>query len=348
MILNLGEKTTIIKLFSFSIFLCLIFISFYGCNKKVTPYKTTNLAMGTVISQSLYGDNALEMSKTITNEIKKLENSNLSWRIDCSDVNRINSNAGNFVKVDNCTLNWIEKSLDVSKNCGGVLDISIGNLTRLWNIGSEDARVPSKQEIESALESIDSTAISISGNNIKCAANQKIDLGAIGKGAACDRISEILDESNYKGAIISVGGSILLYGQNPNADKWSVGIRNPRGEANDYVAILKLDKCCVSTSGDYERVLEQDGVAYHHILDPRTGYPSKNEFVSVTVVCDSGVLSDALSTACFILGYNDSLPLLAKYNAQAVFIDKDFNVYATSGIRNSLNITNDSFKLVKG
>lgn len=304
--------------------------------------------MGTVISQSIYGENAQEISKTINSEIKNLEDSNLSWRIDGSDINRINSNAGNFVKIDDYTLNWIEKSLDVSKNCGGVFDISIGNLTGLWNIGSDDARLPSRQEIESAIKTIDYTAISISDNKIKCAPNQKIDLGAIGKGAACDRVSEILDNAGSKGAIVSVGGSILLYGQNPNADKWSVGIRNPRGEANEYMAILNLDECCVSTSGDYERVFEQDGISYHHILDPRTGYPSQNDIISVTVICDSGLLSDALSTACFILGYKDSLDLLAKYNAQAVFIDKDFKVYTTSGLQNSLTITNDSYKIVKG
>ncbi|NCC87107.1 MAG: FAD:protein FMN transferase [Clostridia bacterium] len=346
--MKLDKKSTLIKSFGFLTSFCLIILFFCGCNKEITPYKTTTLAMGTVISQSIYGENAQEISKKITSEIENLENSNLSWRIDGSDINRVNSNAGNFVKVDSYTADWIKKCLDVSKNCGGVFDISIGNLTGLWNIGSDDARLPSKQEIESAIKTIDYTAISISGSKVKCAPNQKIDLGAIGKGAACDRVSEILDKAGSNSAIISVGGSILLYGQNPNADKWSVGIRNPRGEANEYMAILNLDECCVSTSGDYERVFEQDGVSYHHILDPRTGYPSKNDIISVTVVCDSGVLSDALSTACFILGYKDSIDLLKTYNAQAVFIDKDFKVYVTSDLQNNLTITNDTYKIVKG
>ncbi len=304
--------------------------------------------MGTVISQALYDNNSEKMSQKINKEIQNMENSYLSWRVEGSDIYNVNKSAGSYCSVDDLTYGWIKTALDVSENCGGVFDITIGNLTGLWNIGSEDARVPSKEEIDSALSTIDFNSVSLKDKQVMIAQGQKLDLGAIGKGAACDRINQILDEADYGGAVISVGGSILLHGKNPNADKWSVGIRHPRGEASEYVAILKVDECYVSTSGDYERVLEQDGKSYHHILDTRTGYPSDSGLVSVTVVCNSGVLSDALSTSCFILGYENSLELLKKYDAQAVFIDKDFNVYATDGIRDALTITNDNFKLVKG
>ncbi|MEG0978630.1 MAG: FAD:protein FMN transferase [Oscillospiraceae bacterium] len=346
---NSGKKIFTSMTFLLAICLCLSFTTFYGCHRNVVPHKTTGFAMGTVISQALYDDDAEVMSKKISSEIKKMEESYLSWRIEGSDVYRINNNADQFVAVNDLTYNWIKTSLDVSKNCNGIFDITIGNLTSLWNIGTEHPRVPSQDEINNALKTIDYQRVELSDKKVKCATNQQLDLGGIGKGAACDRIEQILDKAKYGGAVISVGGSILLHGQNPNADKWSVGIRNPRSEAaSDYVAILKVDNGCVSTSGDYERVFKKDGVSYHHILDTRTGYPSDSGFISVTIVCDSGVLSDILSTACFILGYEDSLKLLDKYDAEAVFIDKDLNVYATSGIKDSLKITNDSYKLVKG
>lgn len=321
---------------------------FSGCSRTVSPYKTTGIAMGTVISQSLYGSDSEAVASRINEEIQSMESSYLSWRFKGSDVYKINYGSNEFVEVDSLTYNWIKDSLQFSKDCNGVFDITVGKLTGLWNIGTDDARVPNQDEIDVALKTIDYSKVEIKNNIVKIAPEQSLDLGAIGKGAACDRIKHILDDMQYSGAVISVGGSILLYGQNPNSDKWSVGIRNPRGSVNEYIAVLKLGQTCVSTSGDYERVLEKDGVSYHHILDTRTGYPSDSGFISVTVVCKSGVISDALSTACFILGYEDSLELLKKYRAEAIFIDKNFNVYATDGIKDSLTLTDDNFKLVKG
>lgn len=343
-----NNKTNFTNIVFVSICLSLVLLCLSGCNKKIAPHTSTTLAMGTVISQSIYDDDAQKIAKEIDSEIKNLENINLSWRIKDSDINRINSNSGNFTKVDDRTIDWIKTSIDVSKNCNGVFDLTVGPLIQLWNIGSDDAKVPTSDELSSALKTIDYKNIIISGNEVKCGKGQNLDLGAIGKGVACDQIANILDNKNVKGATISVGGSILLYGKNPNAANWALGIRNPIGKADDYVAILKLDECFVSTSGDYERVFEKDGISYHHILDPRTGYPAKSELLSVTVICNSGLLSDALSTACFILGYENSISLLEKYDAQGVFIDKDLNVYVTKGIQNRISITEPNFKLVKG
>lgn len=343
-----NHKTNFVKIVFVSICLSLALLCLGGCNKKIAPHTSTTLAMGTVISQSIYDDDAQNIAKEIDAEIKKLENINLSWRIKDSDINRINANSGNFVEVDDKTIGWIKTSIDVSKNCNGVFDLTVGSLTQLWSIGSDDAKVPTNDELNYALKTINYKNIIISDNKVKCEKGQSLDLGAIGKGIACDQIANVLDSKNVKGATVSVGGSILLYGKNPNADNWALGIRNPIGKTDDYVAILKLDECFVSTSGDYERVFEKDGISYHHILDPRTGYPAKSELLSVTVICNSGLLSDALSTACFILGYENSIGLLEKYDAQGVFIDKNLNVYATKGIQNKISITEPNFKLVKG
>ena len=176
----------------------------------------------------------------------------------------------------------------------------------------------------------------------------KIDLGAVGKGIGCDISKEILDKNDVDGAVISVGGSILVYGQKPDKSPWKIAITDPRGEDESLIlGGLTIDKdCYISTSGDYEKYIMKDGVRYHHILDPSTGYPADSGLISVTIVCDNGLLSDGLSTACFILGLEKSQSLLEKYNAEAVFVDKDKNVYMTDGMKDMFELTNDNYKIV--
>ena len=160
----------------------------------------------------------------------------------------------------------------------------------------------------------------------------KIDLGAVGKGMACDMLKAYFDMSDMQGAIISVGGSILAWGDHNKAgDKWQIAIAHPRSEG-EYLGVLSLDEGFVSTSGDYERYFEENGKRYHHIIDATKGYPAETDLVSVTIVCDSGIISDALSTACFILGEEKSMPLLEKYAASAIFVDKDMNISVVGDI----------------
>ena len=158
------------------------------------------------------------------------------------------------------------------------------------------------------------------------------------------RVRGVLEKAKIKRAVVSVGGSILLYG---DGEKFTVGIRDPFSESSaESFARLTLPACCVSTSGSYERYFERGGVRYHHILDPKTGYPAESGLVSVTVVCGDGFLSDALSTACFVLGYEKSLPLLEKYGARAVFVFNDKSVRVTGSLADSFELEKDGFKLL--
>jgi thiamine biosynthesis lipoprotein len=147
--------------------------------------------------------------------------------------------------------------------------------------------------------------------------------------------------------VISVGGSIAVSGVRDDGKPWKIGVRNPFGNQNDYFAKLVISDSLafISTSGSYEKQFEKDGKKYHHILDLTTGYPVDTDLVSVTVKADSGFLSDALSTLCFVLGENESLPILEKYNAEAVFVYADKTVSATDGISDSLEIVDGEFKL---
>ena len=173
-----------------------------------------------------------------------------------------------------------------------------------------------------------------------------LDLGAVGKGIACDVVQDYLKkQKEVGGAVIAVGGSILLYGSKADGSDWNVAVQNPRGQDGEAMGVLSLSGTTnVSTSGDYEKYFMQDGKRYHHILDPSTGYPADSGLISVTIVSDSGLLSDGLSTACFVLGKEKGQKLLETYGAEGIFIDQNKKVTVTKGLKDKFTILNEEYK----
>ena len=171
-----------------------------------------------------------------------------------------------------------------------------------------------------------------------------VDLGSVGKGAACDAAVRAYEEAGAKAAIIAVGGSVGVYGEKSSGKPWSVAVRDPNGDGS--LGSVTLAEGFVSTSGSYEKYFEQDGVLYHHLLDPETGYPAESGLVSVTVVAKSGVLSDALSTACFVLGREDGMKLLEEFDAEGIFINSDNNITVTDGLKDRFTRTSRDYTLV--
>lgn len=173
-----------------------------------------------------------------------------------------------------------------------------------------------------------------------------LDLGAVGKGIACDVVQDYLKkQKEVSGAVIAVGGSILLYGSKADGSDWNVAVQNPRGQDGEAMGVLSLSGTTnVSTSGDYEKYFMQDGKRYHHILDPSTGYPADSGLISVTIVSDSGLLSDGLSTACFVLGKEKGQKLLETCGAEGIFIDQNKKVTVTKGLKDKFTILNEEYK----
>lgn len=291
--------------------------------KEEYPSDSKNsVAMGTIVTVKVYGEKAAAHADSISKMVSSVENV-ISCKIESSPVSILNRTG----KTENDMVSsLLEICLGVSKDSGGIFDVSVGTVSSLWDFDSEKNVVPDNKDIKAALRTVDYTKIKIDGSAVLVGDNQQIDLGAVGKGYACDVISAYLKEAGVDGAVASVGGSILAYGKrNDSGDKWRIAVRDPDNESG-YIGTIRLDEGFVSTSGDYEKYFEKDGKRYHHILNAKTGYPAESDLRSVTVVCDSGALSDALSTACFILGEEKSQALLAKYGAAAVFIDKDRNI----------------------
>ena len=333
-----------------------------GCGQQTECEKSIDTAMGTVVSQTVY---VTGNSKAATNEktdekvtdvvlqkLNDLEQQELSWRLDSAEVAQINAAAGKGqIQVSAAMAGWLERCLQISEQTGGAFDVSIGRLSRLWDIDTwaaddpQDYELPGREEIEQALVSAgwqqmileqrtDSTEVSIP-------AGMQIDLGAVGKGVALDEIHKTLEEyPKVSGAVISVGGSILTYGNKPEGGAWQIAVTDPL-DPSQSVGVLTLDGgYCVSTSGDYERYVEVDGVRYHHILDPRTGSPARSDVAGVTIVTKDGFLSDALSTACFVLGSEEGQKLLEKYDAEALFIDHAGTIAMTEGMQQYFHLSN--------
>jgi len=205
-----------------------------------------------------------------------------------------------------------ELAIEIMEASNGAYNPYLGALTKLWDIDGE-GNVPAQEEIEAALQ------------------KNELDLGAYGKGAACDEAMRVVMRvfGDYEipcAAVINLGGNIMTYGQKPWGKPFKIALRDPNGGPNDTMGMFTLRGThFISTSGSYEKYFEQDGERYHHIFDPETGYPACREsgLVSVTVINDNGALGDAISTACFVLGYEDSLDLLEQYNCDALFVYDD-------------------------
>ncbi len=333
-----NKKTTVIVI---ALVAALIIISviadIFSQNRET---QKNDFAMGAVISQNIKGKDCETAAEEIISAIKERENA-ISWRIENSEIAELNKNK--TAEFSEETLEVLKQLLDVCENSKGAVDFTIGKLTELWNIGSEKFIPPTEKEIENALKSVSWEKVKIRNNIVTISENQKLDAGFAGKGIACDDAKEILKKNRISEAIINVGGSLCLYGK----DEFTVGIRNPLGDVSDYMAVLTVGEGFISTSGNYERFSEFEGKKYHHILSTQTGSPVENDLLSVTVFCSSGLLSDALSTACYCLGYEESLSLLEKYDAQAVFIFDTKEVRVTDGLKDKIEIKNNEFELWK-
>lgn len=289
--------------------------------------------MDTIISIEIKGS---KNSASIVNEGMKIFQ-DLQYKFDLnsqsSDVSRINLSSGiGPVEVSNDTLEIVKRSIDFSKISNGAFDITIGAVTKIWGFTDGNYRLSDDKEIKKAVKLVDYKSIDISDSKVELKKKgMAIDLGAIAKGYGVDKVYDFLISKGIREAIIDAGGTIRTIG---DRKKWRIGIKDPSGK-RDVIGILNLDSgLAVSTSGDYERYFIRDGKRYHHILDPKTGYPA-NYCRSVTVVSDSAAKSDALSTAIFVLGPESGLELAKKLSVGVVIIDKDDNIFISDNLKKS-------------
>ena len=224
----------------------------------------------------------------------------------------------------------------LSRETDGLCDITAGALTQAWGFSTGDYRRPEREEINAALATWGQVEIDGGASTVTLPKGGALTLGAFAKGMAADRCVDIAREQGVGSALIQLGGSIAALGSRPDGSGWRVAVRDPQGESGQWVGILSISDQRVSTSGGYERWFEQDGETYHHILDPRTGYPADTDLLSVTVVADSGGRTDAFSTALFMLGEAAALELVEHDpTLEAILVTADGRVVVTAGLKDS-------------
>lgn len=315
------------------------------------PADRTDLVLGTVCSiRILDGGSqaALDAAFARLRQIEEEMSANKAGTV----VAAINDGAGKGPVAAPADVRYVTgKALQYASLSHGVFDPTIGPIVKLWNIGMDDERIPAPEEIRAALPLVDYTAVKVddtAGTIFLPRPGMRLDLGAIAKGYAADEVARILKARRVKAAVIDLGGNIEVYGKKPDGSPWRVGIQNPFDDRGAYIGVATLPGgSTVVTSGVYERFfLGPDGTRYHHILDTHTGSPVRNGLVSVTVISTSSIDADGMSTTLFALGLKAGMALVESMpHVEAVFIDEDKRVYASSGVPSIFRLDDPAFTL---
>ncbi len=311
-------------------------------------------SMGSAVTVTFYGDpdTAGRAAGQAIETIKALDEQVLSRRIEGSETEVWNRTAvtGEGVEISETLAEAVRGGIRLWKDSGGVLDLTLRPVLDVWGIedGSAETFVlPDEEDLKAAAEDTGMEGLTLSGNLLQKDKDRlTIDLGAVGKGYALDMIYRTCvkasdentaeDTSKPSGGLVIVGGSIMVFGSKADGSDFRVGIRDPEGLPEDILGVISFPsgtgKTCISTSGAYEKYIEKDGVRYHHIIDPFSLRPAETDLVSVTIICENGLYSDGLSTACFILGEERGIALAEAYGAECVLIRKDGTTYVSPGL----------------
>ncbi len=315
---------------------CMMLVS--GC-KSSQPIQKSGFYFDTIITVTLYDStktDELEHCFQLANTYEQY----FSAKRPDSDISSINQAGGKPVQVHDETRELIEKGIAYSARSDGKFDLTIGKLTKLWDFQTDTPTLPDADKIANAVKTIGYENVQIRGNEVTLLnPDIEIDLGGIAKGYIADKMKEYLISKNITSGMINLGGNVLTIGEKQNGDAYTIGLQKPFDQTGTAIASVKIKDQTVVTSGTYERYFKQDGILYHHILDPKTGYPYDNELSSVSVICKHSVDGDALSTTCFALGLEKGMAFIESLeDTEAVFITSDQKMHYSSGIGNKIPI----------
>lgn len=288
----------------------------------------TGLYFDTVVQIKAWGADTETLNHCL--ELCRDYENMFSNKIETSDISRINNAAGASVTVSQETIELLEKGLYYSELTEGAFDITIAPLTELWDFkNNPEGLLPDSEVIKEAVSHIDYRNVHIEGNKVYLDdPDAAIDLGGIAKGYVADQLKVYLSEEGISRALINLGGNILALGNDYGDHPFTIGIQKPFDEQNVPITTLEIEDCSVVSSGTYERYFENNGVIYHHILNPDDGYPYENDLLQVTIISEHSVDGDALSTCCFALGLEEGKKMIEKTDGvQAVFITKDYKLH---------------------
>ncbi|TCO79977.1 FAD:protein FMN transferase [Marinisporobacter balticus] len=335
------------------IMLILLFtIALQGCSNKKEVVTRSTFMLNTKLDISVWIEDknrGVEIIQECFKRISEIEEK-MSVNIENSEVNKINDHTQKeFISVSKDTSEVLNASLKYAKLSNGAFDPTIGKLVELWGIGKENFRVPKKAEIDEVLRYVDYQLLINNGENkFKLAKDHmRIDLGGIAKGYAGDEVYKIIKKNSVEGAIINLGGNIIALGTKIDGSNWRIGIQDPFEPTGTHIGVVEASDKAIVSSGNYERFSIVNEKRYHHIIDPKTGYPSENGIISATIIANYSMDADALSTAVYVLGVEKGLELIENMeNVESIIITKDYKVYLSSGIKGAFEIKNNKFQIV--
>lgn len=303
---------------------CLLFLSGCSGSSSQRGLTYTDTLFDTVVSVQILDP----ADKEILNGCKRIcteYDAKLSRTVENSEVWNINHAGGAPVEVSPETISLIKKALHYSKLSDGVFDITIAPVTDLWNFKAEAPAPPDGEAIANARSHVNYKNIVIQDNTVTLTdPAAAIDLGAVAKGHIADQLKAYLKTQGVKHALINLGGNVLAVGNKADGSDFNIGIQKPFDESGNPITSIKINDQSIVTSGTYQRYFEVGGKRYHHILNPFTGYPAENTLASVSIIADSSLTADALSTTCFLLGLEKGMELIDQLNhIDAVFITND-------------------------
>ncbi|XKM13183.1 FAD:protein FMN transferase [Orbaceae bacterium ac157xtp] len=316
-------------------------------------YEYSQNRMGTTVSLKLFEPNETA-AQTVFNAIKLLEDK-LTVNRPKSELMSVNQAAGKYpVKVSPAVFALIKQAQEVSLYANSCFNLAIGPLVKLWKIGFQGNQIPTKEQIEQRLQLTNPHDIKLDANSHAVflqKAGMEIDLGAIAKGYIADVVKTILNQHKIYQAIINLGGNVFTLGESPINDDgyWQVGLKKPFSMDNELVGIIKVKDKSVVTSGIYERFFVKNERIYHHIFNPKTGYPLDNELESVTIISNTSLEGDIYSTILYGLGVEKGKEYLKNHqNLSAVYLTKSKTIKLINPNNFSFSLLDDQYKVELG
>lgn len=351
---NNPSKHKIFKIMGIVCLLSMIIIAQSGCSAK-EPVSKSDYCLNTACTITLYDmekTQAEQLLDAVYQQIRDDENL-LSKTVKGSDVYKINHAKGEPVEVSEETAYVVNEGIAIGELSGGAFDITIGKVSDLWNFTGENPQVPDEQELAEALKTVDYTQIewgTAAGDETRKTIRLKnpeaqLDLGGIAKGYIADRAAEYLQAHGVVKGTVNLGGNVVAIGEKAEDTPWNIGIERPFSDRTELIGSLQVTDATVVTSGIYERKFEQNGRLYHHVLDPKTGYPAESPLEAVTVTASriddlyTSGFCDGLSTTFLMLGTERSQEIIRRLNEEnpqlhleAAFIDKNDQMVQTEGM----------------
>ena len=321
-----------------------LLLSLTACAPKMEELSTTVFAMDTVMNLTVYNAPAGPISGEFQNQVDALYGYErlFSATKEDSDVHNINANCGERVKVSFETADLLRQALALCEKTGGALDITAYPAVKEWGFTTGEYRVVGEDECAELAEHIDHTAVELQGEYTALPEGMQLDLGAVAKGYVGDRMVEALEPYQCH-ALLDLGQStIAAIGARPDGNPWRIGIQDPAGDT--YLGVLSLNDQAMGSSGNYQRFFEENGVKYGHIIDPDTAAPVDNDLAGVTVVADSALYCDGLSTALFVMGLEGAADFWREHrDFEAIFIAEDGSITITAGMKDNFSLA-DGYK----